>query len=175
MQNQDPQTPERRKKKWAGPASLLGAGLLSGAILAGSLTAGAQTPAATDGTGGSVATTEEAPGDRPAREDRMDRPEETLLTGEAAEKTTAAALAEVPGGTVLRVENDSDGSPYEAHVRKEDGSRVTVKLDADFNVTEVEEGHGPGPGRKGMRHDDKPADDAKDVMDAEDASEEATA
>ncbi len=174
MQNQEPRTPGQRKK-WLAPASLLGAGLLSGAILAGSLTAGAQTPAASTSAGESATSSEKAPGDRPARGDRMDRPDETPLTGEAAEKTTAAALAEVPGGTVVRVETDSDGSPYEAHVRKEDGSQVTVKLDADFKVTAVEEGHGPGPGRKGMRHGDRPAKDAQDVKDAEDASEQASA
>lgn len=66
---------------------------------------------------------------------------EELLTGETAEKVEAAALAAVPGGTVERVETDAEGSPYEAHVRKADGSHVTVKVDSEFNVTSVEEGH----------------------------------
>ena len=36
------------------------------------------------------------------------------------------------------VETDVDhGSPYEAHVRKADGSEVEVLVDADFNVTAV--------------------------------------
>ncbi len=74
---------------------------------------------------------------------------ETPLTGEDATKATAAAEAAVSGGTVLRVETDSDGV-YEAHVRKSDGTQVVVKLDKDFTVTGVEEftgrgGHG-GPG-----------------------------
>jgi hypothetical protein len=30
-----------------------------------------------------------------------------------------------PGGTIQRVENDAEGSPYEAHMTKSDGSRVT--------------------------------------------------
>jgi uncharacterized membrane protein YkoI len=70
---------------------------------------------------------------------------ETPLTGEEAEKATAAAQAELPDGTVLRVETDADGT-YEAHVRKADGTEVEVKMDKDFTVTSVEEhtfGHGP--------------------------------
>ena len=54
-------------------------------------------------------------------------PGETLLTGTTAEKVKAAALAAVPGGTIIRVETDSEGSPYEAHVTKTDGTQVTVK------------------------------------------------
>jgi uncharacterized membrane protein YkoI len=61
---------------------------------------------------------------------------EKLLTGDTAAKVEAAAKAKVPGGTIERVENDADtGSPYEAHVRKADGSEVVVYVDADFNVT----------------------------------------
>jgi hypothetical protein len=61
---------------------------------------------------------------------------EKLLTGETATKVEAAAKAKVPGATIERVENDVDtGSPYEAHVRKADGSEVIVYVDADFNVT----------------------------------------
>jgi uncharacterized membrane protein YkoI len=60
--------------------------------------------------------------------------------GDAADKVKAAALAKVPGGTVLRVETDADhGSPYEAHVRKADGTEVEVLVDKDFNVTAVNE------------------------------------
>ncbi|MDQ6796540.1 MAG: PepSY domain-containing protein [Actinomycetota bacterium] len=68
---------------------------------------------------------------------------EELLTGDTAEKVKAAALGAVPGGTVERVENDAEGSAYEAHMTKADGSHVTVKVDAGFNVTGTEEGHGP--------------------------------
>ena len=65
---------------------------------------------------------------------------ETLLTGDAAAKAKAAALAAVPGGTIQRVETDADGAKYEAHMTKADGSVVTVKLDANFKVTGVESG-----------------------------------
>ena len=65
---------------------------------------------------------------------------EVLLTGETATKVRAAAAAAVPGGTIQRVENDAEGSPYEAHVTKADGSQVTVKIDASFKVTSIEAG-----------------------------------
>jgi hypothetical protein len=70
------------------------------------------------------------------------RPDETALTGDIAAKVKAAAEAAVPGGTVLRVENDSDGSAYEAHVRKADGSLVTLKIDSSFKVTDTIAGGG---------------------------------
>ena len=65
---------------------------------------------------------------------------ETLLTGDTATKVKAAATAAVPGGTIQRVETDAEGSKYEAHVTKADGSQVTVKVDASFKVTSVEAG-----------------------------------
>jgi hypothetical protein len=58
----------------------------------------------------------------------------------------AAALAAVPGGTIVRVETDSAGSPYEAHVQKSDGTYVTVKVNSSFKVTSTESGFGAGPG-----------------------------
>jgi uncharacterized membrane protein YkoI len=65
---------------------------------------------------------------------------EVVLTGDAAAKANSAALAAVPGATVDRVENDAEGATYEAHMTKADGSHVTVKLDASFNVTSIENG-----------------------------------
>ena len=68
------------------------------------------------------------------------RSDEKALTGETADKVKAAALAKVPGGTVLRVETDADhGSPYEAHVRKSDGTEVEVLVNKDFEATAVNE------------------------------------
>jgi hypothetical protein len=71
-----------------------------------------------------------------------------LLTGTTAAKVTAAAQAAVPGASIIRVETDSEGSPYEAHMKKADGSFVTVKVDKDFKVTKTESGFG-GPGPQG--------------------------
>jgi len=65
---------------------------------------------------------------------------EALLSGDTASKVTAAAQAAVPGGTIQRVETDAEGSPYEAHMVKSDGSRVTVKVDKNFKVTSVDSG-----------------------------------
>ncbi len=67
------------------------------------------------------------------------RSDETLLTGDTASKVTAAAQAEVPGGTLVRVETDADGhAMYEAHMTKTDGTPVTVYVDAQFAVVSVE-------------------------------------
>ena len=69
------------------------------------------------------------------------RADETLLTGDAASKVRAAALARVAGGTIERVETDADGNAkYEAHVTNADGSRVTVYVNADFEVVSVAPG-----------------------------------
>ena len=63
---------------------------------------------------------------------------EVLLTGDTAAKVKAAALAKVPGATVERVETDADhGSPYEAHLRKSDGTELEILVDKSFTVTAV--------------------------------------
>jgi hypothetical protein len=63
---------------------------------------------------------------------------EVALAGDVAAKVKAAAEAKVPGGTVERVETDVDhGSPYEAHVRKADGTELEVLVNSDFQVTAV--------------------------------------
>jgi uncharacterized membrane protein YkoI len=80
---------------------------------------------------------------------RAARPAQTALTGETAAKVKAAALAKVPGATVLRVEEGGpDGSAYHAHVRKSDGTEVVVLVNASFEATSVQTG-GPGRGGRG--------------------------
>jgi uncharacterized membrane protein YkoI len=85
------------------------------------------------------------PGGPDGRHGRGGRPDEKALTGDTADKVKAAALAKVPGATVLRVETDADhGSPYEAHLRKSDGSEVEVLVSKDFEATAVDAmGHRP--------------------------------
>jgi hypothetical protein len=62
---------------------------------------------------------------------------EKLLTGDTAAKVQAAALKKVPG-TVERVETNVDSSaPYEAHIRKADGTEVEVQVSSDFTVAAV--------------------------------------
>ena len=69
------------------------------------------------------------------------RSDEILLSGETASKVRAAALARLPGGTIERVETDAHGhAKYEAHMTNASGSRVTVYVDADFDVVSVESG-----------------------------------
>jgi hypothetical protein len=83
---------------------------------------------------------------------------ETLLTGDTAASVTAAAQAAIPDGTVIRVETDSAGSPYEAHVTKADGTQVVVKIDASFAVTATEDmpAGGPQGGPQGGHHQGPP-------------------
>ena len=70
---------------------------------------------------------------------------ETLLSGEVAAKVRAAALAKV-SGTVERVETNVDSSaPYEAHIRKSDGTEVEVQVSKDFKVFAVNEMGGRPP------------------------------
>jgi len=135
-------TERKPRRRWLGAASLVAAGLVAGGILAGSQIAGAQ--GATSGNQ-AAATRQGRPAGNPAT--MTHGPGETLLTGDAAAKVTAAAKKEVPGATVIRVETDSDGAAYEAHMQKADGTFVTVKFDKSFNVTGTEAGFGgPGPG-----------------------------
>jgi uncharacterized membrane protein YkoI len=81
---------------------------------------------------------------------------ETPLTGDELAKATAAAATAAPGSTVERAETDADGDAFEVHVKNADGTRSTVKLNADFSVKTVEAGHQGGHG-KGGRHGKKDA------------------
>jgi hypothetical protein len=126
--------------------------LIAGALAAGVAVGAASISAAATGSSssGSMGTTTQAPPAPPAGgvdPAKMSHgPGETLLTGDTAARVKAAALAAVPGATVIRVETDSAGSPYEAHLRKSDGTAVTVKVDKNFKVTATESGFGGGPG-----------------------------
>jgi hypothetical protein len=83
-----------------------------------------------------AATAAQPNGQRPWGGQRSD---ETLLTGDAASKVTAAAKARVSGGTVVRVETDADGNAaYEAHMTDASGSPVTVYVNKGFDVVSVE-------------------------------------
>lgn len=112
-----------------------------GAIAVGaSAIAGAASNSGTTGSQGSGGTT----GQRSDPATLEHGPGETLLTDGNASKVKQAALDKVPGATVLRVETDSQGSAYEAHLQKSDGSQVTVKFDKQFKATDVESGFGAG-------------------------------
>ncbi len=67
------------------------------------------------------------------------RSDETLLTGDTAASVKAAALAEISGGTIVRIETDADGhAAYEAHMTKADGTPVTVYVNEQLDVVSVE-------------------------------------
>jgi hypothetical protein len=73
-------------------------------------------------------------------------PGETLLTGTALQKAVAAAKAAVPGATVIRAETDSSGAAtYEVHMKKADGTYVTVELNSSFTAVKTISGFGAGP------------------------------
>ena len=111
-------------------AVAVGAAAIAGAATSNNTTAGTAAPgyAPPQGAG---------PQGGPPPGARQHKPE-TPLTGDVASKVRAAALAKVPGGTIERVETDSDhGSPYEAHVRKSDGTELEVLVNKSFEVTAV--------------------------------------
>jgi hypothetical protein len=132
--------PKRLRTWLAVGAATIGAAL-GGATIAGAATGSSGSSGSSSSTTAAAAATNNAP--NPATVSHG--PGETLLTGTTADKVKAAALAAVPGGTIIRVETDSAGSPYEAHVTKADGTQVTVKIDAAFKVTATEQGFGAGP------------------------------
>jgi hypothetical protein len=115
--------------------STLVGGALGASLLNGTANAASSTAQTTSGNGASSDPTQ-------GGHVGADGTRETLLTGDTAERVKSAALAAVPGGTVERVETDAEGSPYEAHMTKSDGTHVTVKIDSNFKVTGIEDGPG---------------------------------
>jgi hypothetical protein len=94
------------------------------------------------GSSGTGADARQAPGTpgMPGRHVGANGVQEEPLSGDVAEKVRQAALAKVDGGTIERVETDADhGSPYEAHVRRSDGTELEVLVNKDFSVTAVNE------------------------------------
>ena len=134
--------------------ALLVAGVVGGGVLAGTLSATAATGTGTTTTTPPAAAGYGAPSGAPAGAlggqagsrgpggAQPVRSDEKLVTGADLTTLKAAALKAVPGGTVVRVETDSGDATYEAHMRKADGSLVTVKFDKNLAVTSVEDGMG---------------------------------
>jgi hypothetical protein len=133
------------------PKALAAVAAVGALALGGSALAGAASQSTTtqgSGTQGSTAQGYGAQGQPPSGASAPDPSKgghvgrngqrETLLTGDTAANVKAAALAKVPGATVERVETDADhGSPYEAHLRKSDGTELEVLVNKDFAVTAV--------------------------------------
>ena len=93
-------------------------------------------------------------------------PGETVLTGDTAAKVTAAVKTAQPDATIIRVETDSGDAEYEAHMKKADGTMLTVLLDKDFKVASTEQGFGaggPGGGHHRPDTDDSATDASADA------------
>jgi hypothetical protein len=132
-----------RARKMLVALAVLGAAALGGSALAGAASKGSTSSQSTTPSQSSAPQGQPPAGTTPrdpAAGGHVGRngQRETLLTGDVAAKVKAAALAKVSGGTVERVETDADhGSPYEAQVRKADGTELEVLVDKDFQVTAV--------------------------------------
>lgn len=141
--------PRRRGRSWIATAAIATGLAVGAAGLAGAATGATGSSVTSSSTGSTAAATAPAPaganGAMPDPSTMKQGPGETLLTGDTAAKVEAAALEAVPGATVIRVETDSSGSAYEAHLKKSDGSTATVLFDKDFNPTSTIDGFGAGP------------------------------
>ena len=127
-------------RKSAATVVALGALGLGGAAIAGA--AGNSTSSGSSGTGSS--------------QTRQAGPQRQTLSADAAAKVKAAALAKVPGATVVRSEA---GGPYEsayhAHIKTSDGARKVVLVNSSFQATAVQADQSRGDRRGG--HDGRGA------------------
>jgi hypothetical protein len=129
-------TPRQRSLGRIVPLAAVAVGLAAGSYGIASAASGSGSGSSSS-SGSNGTSTQSAPS--AARPWGRQRTDETLLTGTTAEQVKAAALAEVDGATVVRVETDADGhAKYEAHIVKADGTPATVYVDENFDVVGVE-------------------------------------
>jgi hypothetical protein len=127
-------------------SALLAGVTLGGAGVASAATGSTTTTTPSSSTSTSGAPTGTPPAGAPDPATMTHGPNETLLTGTDLAQATAAAEAAEPGATVVRAETDSSGdATYEVHMKKTDGTYVTVELDSSFKVTGTAAGFGAGP------------------------------
>jgi hypothetical protein len=124
--------------------------LVTGAVVGGATLGAAGVASAATSSSSSSSTGQSRPSGPPAAAANpatmTHGPGETLLTGTNLQRALTAAKAAVPGATVIRAETDSSGAtPYEVHMKKADGSYVTVQLNSSFKVVKTVSGFGPGP------------------------------
>jgi hypothetical protein len=125
-----------KARKGAATIGVLAAAGFGGAALADAATGGSGSSGSSSSSppAGAVRPDPTQPGGHVGANGKTEQP----LSDAVAAKVKAAAEAKVPGGTVERVETDVDhGSPYEAHVRKSDGTELEVLVNSDFEVTAV--------------------------------------
>jgi hypothetical protein len=119
-------------------AAAVGAAAISGATIASA--------ASSSGSSSSSSGSTNAPAVNSQGRHTVNGKTEEPLSGDTEAKVRQAALARV-SGTVERVETNVDSSaPYEAHIRKSDGTEVEVQVNSDFSVAAVNQmaGHGDG-------------------------------
>jgi uncharacterized membrane protein YkoI len=117
---------------------------LAALSLGGSAIAGAADTTGSSSSNGTSPSTTQTRG-------RDHAPRQPLAAGVAAQ-VKAAALAKVPGATVLETESGGpDGSAYHAHIRTSDGKLEVVLVNASFAATAVQpdDGHGGRHGGHG--------------------------
>jgi hypothetical protein len=129
----------RTAQKTLVTVAALGALALGGSALAGAAQSGSSSGSSSSQSAPPQGYGQPPQGGRPAgRHVGANGQQEQPLDSATAAKVKAAALAKVAGGTVIRVETDVDhGSPYEAHVRKSDGTEVEVLVNKSYEVTAV--------------------------------------
>jgi hypothetical protein len=122
----------RRRRLLATSTVVVGAGLAAAGV-------------ASAASGAPATTTSVAPGEAACSGPMASAhgPRGLMLTGDDLAKATTAAEAAVRGATVLRADTDPAGA-YVLHMKRADGTFVTVKLDASFKVTGVEDGLAAG-------------------------------
>jgi hypothetical protein len=122
------------RTKLTAVAAICGAAIGGGAIA--NAATSSSTPSTTNPPAAS-APSGQAPQGAPQGRHTLNGKTEQALTGDTAAKVKAAALAKVPG-TVERVETHVDSSaPYEAHIKKADGTEVEVTVNSDYSVVAV--------------------------------------
>lgn len=128
--------------------ALLATGVIAGGVLATTMSANA----ADSSPSTPSAVTPSDPAGHPAHDfgSAPVRSDETALSSSLVTSLTKQAEAKT-GGTVYRVESDAGDGKYEAHVKKSDGTLVTVTFDGSGNITAVDSGMGQGDPALGGR------------------------
>jgi uncharacterized membrane protein YkoI len=84
-------------------------------------------------------------------------PQRQALSADDAAKVKAAALARVPGATVLRTEaGGPDNAAYHAHIRTSGGKLEVVLVNASFQATAVQADQARGHGGRGGHSPETP-------------------
>jgi hypothetical protein len=131
------------RSKLATAAAILAA-TVGGAAIAGAATSGSSSSTSTTSTSPPAGVPNPPPRDPSQSFHTVNGRSEKPLSGDTRSKVQAAALAKV-AGTVERVETNVDSTaPYEAHIRKADGSEVEVQVNSDYTVAAVNEMGAPG-------------------------------